>query len=99
MSVKFDEERVVIHRTTGPFSANQDVTFEREVEKANAAIKSFKLDFVGGPRTTDVVQVSVTSVETDHATVEFTVTTNYSGGEYSGEVVVLVIAEVEDHHP
>ena len=96
MAVKFDEERVVFERSTGPVSRNEEVTFERRVEKANAAIKSFKLDYVGGARSTDIAEVSISNVNPSHSTVEFTVTVNYSGGEFTAEVVVLVIAEVED---
>jgi hypothetical protein len=97
MAVKFDEERVVFERSTGPVSRNEEVTFERKVQKANAAIKAFKLDYVGGTRETDISEVSISNVNPSHATVEFTVTVNYSGGEFTGEVVVLVIAEIEDH--
>lgn len=96
MAVKFEEETVVFERTTGPVSRNEEVTFEREVHKANAAIKSFKLDYVGGVRGSDIVEVGITRVEPSHSTVEFTVTVNYSGGEFTGEVVVLVIAEIEE---
>jgi hypothetical protein len=97
MAVKFDEERVVFERSTGPVSRNEEVTFERKVQKANAAIKSFKLDYVGGTRETDIAEVTISDVNPSHSTVEFTVTANYSGGEFTGEVVVLVIAEIEDH--
>jgi len=40
------------------------------------------------------VTASVDSIGDD--TVDFTVKTNYSGGTYSGEVSVLIIADVEE---
>jgi hypothetical protein len=42
------------------------------------------------------VQVTVRLQNLGDEDVEYNVTTNYSGGAYTGEVTVLVIADVEE---
>jgi hypothetical protein len=75
----------------------RDTTFSGFVQAADACIKQFKLDAVGTAQPSDIVQVGITSVSHDHTTVEFTVKARYttgSGGKFTGQIDVLVIAEV-----
>lgn len=94
MTLAFKTVTVPIGQTDGVFTSNQDVSFRKDVVDAEVAIKAFKLDYVGGARTSDVVQVGVTRQNVGEETVEFQVKANYSGGRYSGEVSVLIIAEL-----
>jgi acyl-CoA thioesterase FadM len=96
MALAFESVRVPIPQTTGAFSTNENRSFEKDVRVAEVAIKSFKLDYVGGARTSDVVQVTASVDSIGDDTVDFTVKTNYSGGTYSGEISVLIIADLED---
>jgi hypothetical protein len=99
MALKFKSTRVPIPQTTGAFSSNEEVSFGRRVREAEVALKLFKLDFVGGARTTDITQVGVALQNIGDEAVEFSVTANYSGGTYTGEVHVLVVADVEERPP
>jgi hypothetical protein len=96
MALAFESVRVPIPQTTGAFSTNENRSFDHDIRIAEVAIKSFKLDYVGGPRTSDIVQVTASVDSVGDDTVDFTVKTNYSGGTYSGEVSVLIIADVVD---
>jgi hypothetical protein len=96
MALQFRTVPVTIGETSGTFTSNEETTFTDFVQSADAAIKQFKLDAVGG-QPSDIAQVGVTSVSFHHSTVEFTVRARYttgSGGKFTGEVHVLVIAEV-----
>jgi hypothetical protein len=96
MALQFDTVVVTIGQTSGTFTSNEETTFQAAVpiQRAEAAIKHFKLDAVGGARPSDVVQVGVVGVSSHHTTVEFTVKAVYSGASaFTGEVHVLVIAE------
>jgi hypothetical protein len=99
MSLAFESVRVPIPQTTGAFSTNENRSFEKDVRVAEVAIKSFKLDYVGGARPSDIVQVTASVDSIGDDTVDFTVKTNYSGGTYSGEISVLIIADLEDRRP
>jgi hypothetical protein len=96
MALQFDTVPVGIPQTTGTFTSNEETTFQSNVpiKKADAAIKHFKLDAVGGARPSDIVQVGITGVTARHTTVEFTVKAVYSGASaFTGEIHVLVIAD------
>ena len=95
MAVAFKTVRIAIPQINGPFNSTEDVPFERKVREADVAIKLFKLDYVGGARPSDIVQVGVVRQSVRDETVEFTVTANYSASTYTGEVHVLVIADLE----
>ena len=78
------------------------MTFPREIKKdaqdrpiAQVAIQSFKLDLLGNARPTDIMQVTASS-RSGGDSVVVRVKTNYSGGAYTGEVTVLVIADLRD---
>jgi hypothetical protein len=97
MALEFRTVTVPIGETSGTFTSNQDTTFSGFVQSADAAIKQFKLDAVGSAQPSDIAQVGITSVSFDHTTVEFTVKARYStgaSGKFTGQVDVLVIAEV-----
>jgi hypothetical protein len=97
MALDFRSETTRIPQTTGAFSTNESKPFGAKIKdgKAEVALKSFKLDAVGGSRPSDIVQVTVRLQGVGDEDVEYNVTTNYSGGAYTGEVTVLVIADVE----
>jgi len=96
MALEFATVAVTIGETSGTFTSNEETTFSRSVRSADAAIKHFKLDAVGTAHPTDIVQVGVVGVQFHLTTVEFTVKAVYSTGgqRFTGEVHVLVIAEV-----
>ncbi|HWC40427.1 MAG TPA: hypothetical protein VHK02_00390 [Actinomycetota bacterium] len=96
MTLDFRTETTKIPQTTGAFSTNESKPFGKRVRIAEVALKSFKLDYVGGARTGDVVQVTARLQSIGDEDVEYNLTTNYSGGTYTGEVTVLVIADVEE---
>ena len=90
MPLEFRTVPVTIGETSGTFSSNEETTFSGAVLSADATIKQFKLDALGSVWT-------FTTVSHDHTTVEFTVKARYttgSGGKFTGQVDVLVIAEV-----
>ena len=98
MPVLFRTISVPIGETSGTFSSNEETTFSPgPIRAADVAIKQFKLDALGSAQPSDIAQVGITSVSSDHTTVEFTVKARYttgSGGKFTGQVDVLVIAEV-----
>lgn len=95
MGVEFKTVTVTIPQTTGVFNSNQDVSFGARVRKADVALKAFKLDYVGGARTGDIAPAGVSLENIGDEAVEFKVKANYSAATYTGEVSVLVIADVE----
>ena len=95
MTLAFESARVPIPQSTGVFSTGQNRSFPDDVRIAEIAIKSFKLDYVGGARPSDVAQVTASIDNIGSDTVDFSVKVNYSGGPYSGEVVVLIIADLQ----
>ena len=96
MALDFRAETIKIPQTTGAFSTNESKPFGKRVRIAEVCLKSFKLDRVGASSPSDIVQVTVRLQNLGDEEVEYNVTTNYSGGAYTGEVTVLVIADVEE---
>ena len=98
MGLEFKTVTVTIPQTTGPLTINQDVSFGRRIKDRNAevALKAFKLDYVGGARAGDIVQAGVSLENVGDEAVEFKVKANYSAATYTGEVSVLVIADLFD---
>ena len=97
MALAFKTVTVNIPNTEGVFQSNQDVSFGRRVRVADVAIKAFKLDYAERPdRPNDVVQVGASLENIGEETVEFKVKTNYTGAEYTGEISVLVTADVDE---
>jgi hypothetical protein len=95
MTLAFKTVTVNIPNTEGVFQSNQDVSFGEDVRIAEVAIKAFKLDYAERPTpSTDIVQVGASLTNVGGETVEFRLKTNYSGTEYTGEVSVLVIADL-----
>jgi hypothetical protein len=94
MPIAFKSEKVLIDRTEGTFTSNEEVSFRRDVLAAEVALKAFKLDFVEGARPSDIVQVGVSLQSVGEETVEYQVRCNYSGAKYTGEVTVLIIADL-----
>jgi hypothetical protein len=97
MALDFGFETRKIPQTTGAFSATESIGFDDNVRTAEVCVKSFKLDRVSGSTPSDIVQVTVRLQRVSGKTVEYEITTNYSGGPYTGEVTVLAIADVESH--
>jgi hypothetical protein len=96
MATGFKTVTVNIPNTEGVFQTNQDISFGKKVKAADVAIKAFKLDYrERPPGPTDTVQVGASLENIGDETVEFKVKTNYTGAEYTGEVSILVIAELE----
>jgi hypothetical protein len=95
MALDFRSEMTMIPQTTGAFSTNESTPFGKKVRIADVALKSFKLDYVGGSRPSDVVQVTARLQGFGDEDVEYSITTNYTGGTYTGEVTVLIIADVD----
>jgi hypothetical protein len=99
MGLAFKTVTVNIPNTEGVFQSNQDVSFGDDVRVAEVAIKAFKLDYAERPTPpSDIVQVGASLTNVGGETVEFRVKTNFSGTEYTGEVSVLVIADVIRDH-
>jgi hypothetical protein len=96
MALVFKTVTVTIPQTTGVFNSNEDASFGRRVRSAEVALKAFKLDYVGGARTGDISQAGVSLENIGEENVEFKVKANYSAATYTGEVSILVIAEVDD---
>ena len=98
MSLEFRTITVQIGETSGTFTSNEETTFSvGPIRAADVALKHFKLDALGSAQPSDIAQVGITRVSFDHSTVEWTVKARYttgSGGKFTGEVQVLVIAEV-----
>jgi hypothetical protein len=95
MALAFETARILITNETGAHEDTQTRTFPKEINAANVAIQSFKLDLAGNARPTDVVQVTASVADTGGASVTVRLKTNYSGGPYSGEVSVLIIADLK----
>ena len=95
MGLEFKTVTVTIPQTTGPFNSNQDASFGRRDRSAEDALKACKLDYVGGARTGDIVQAGVSLESIGDEAVEFKVKANYSAATYTGEISVLVIADVD----
>jgi hypothetical protein len=103
MALAFEKARVTITNETGVHEDSVTKGFERRIREddehrqvVEVAIQSFKLDLAGGATAhpTDVVQVTASLQDVGDETVTVKVRTNYSGGPYSGEVVVLIIADL-----
>ena len=97
MPLAFKTVTVNIPNTEGVFQSNQDVSFGKKVRVADVAIKAFKLDYAERPdRPNDIVQVGASLENIGEETVEFKVKTNYTGAEYTGEISILVTADLLD---
>jgi acyl-CoA thioesterase FadM len=96
MALDFRSKTTKIPQTTGARSENEGQPFGKRLRTADVALKSFKLDYVGGARPSDVAQVTVRLQSIGDEDVQYNVTTNYTGGTYTGEVTVLIIADTED---
>jgi hypothetical protein len=96
MGLVFKTVTVNIPQTNGVFNSNEDASFGRRVRNADVALKAFKLDYVGGARTGDIAQASVSLENIGEENVEFKVKANYSAATYTGEISVLVIAEIDE---
>ena len=95
MALVFKTVTVTIPQTTGAFNSNQDASFEGRIRTAEVALKAFKLDYVGGARTGDIAQAGVSLDSIGDEAVEFRVKANYSAATYTGEISVLVIADLD----
>ena len=102
MALAFEKARVTITNETGIHEDTISKGFERDIREeehrpvVEVAIQSFKLDLAGNARPTDVVQVTASLADVGEEEVTVRVRTNYSGGPYSGEVTVLIIADLID---
>jgi hypothetical protein len=96
MALAFEQKTTQIPQTNGARTENETQPMPGKVKAAEVAIKSFKFDYVGGSRPSDIVQVTLGRASHADENVSYSVKTNYSGGTYTGEVTVLVIAEIPD---
>jgi hypothetical protein len=85
--------------STGAVEFGGTATFNSRVKKADAAIQTFKLDQADKNRVlpVDLVQVGVKEVKINGNKVNVVIKTDYSlkpAAKYTGEVIVLVIADV-----
>ena len=104
MALAFEKARLQITNETGIHEDTISKGFERRIREVehqpvvDVAIQSFKLDLAGGATAhpTDVVQVTADLQDVGAEEVTVRVKTNYSGGPYSGEVTVLIIADLVD---
>lgn len=102
MALAFETVRIPITNETGPHEDTQTRTFPKDIKVidgraiADVAIQSFKLDLAGSAHPTDITQVTASVTDTGGASVTVRVKTHYSGGPYSGEVSVLIIADLKD---
>ena len=102
MALAFEKARLQITNETGIHEDTISKGFERRIREVehqpvvDVAIQSFKLDLAGHARPTDIVQVTAGLADVGEETVTVRVRTNYSGGPYSGEVTVLIIADLVD---
>ena len=101
MALAFERARVQITNETGVHEDTITKGFDLDIRKdpvhrpvVEVAIQSFKLDIAGNTPHTDVVQVTASIADVGGDSVTVKVRTNYSGGPYSGEVVVLIIADL-----
>ena len=103
MALAFETVRFQINNETGVNVDSISKGFERRIREddehrqvVQVAIQSFKLDLAGGATAhpTDVVQVTADLQDVGAEEVTVRVKTNYSGGPYSGEVTVLIIADL-----
>ena len=105
MALAFEKARLTITNETGIHEDTISKGFEhriREVEHrpvVEVALQSFKLDLAGAAHPTDVVQVTASLADVGENEVTVRVRTNYSGGPYSGEVTVLIIADLVERRP
>jgi hypothetical protein len=94
MALAFKTFTVTIPQTTGRFTTHEDTSFGRSVQTADVAIKSFKLDYIGDAGPSNIVQVGTALEDIGEESIEFSVMSNYSAGMYTGEISVLIIAEL-----
>jgi hypothetical protein len=99
MPVDFRTRSVSIPSGTGRRSINDSVTFGSPVVRAGIAVNGYKLDYVNADHHINVVEIDTDVIGFTGNTVNFRVECDYSDKNfddpYRGEVVALVIAEVQ----
>jgi hypothetical protein len=99
MSVAFRTRNVSIPSGTGRRSINDSVTFGSTVVSAGIAVNGFKLDYVDSDHHINIVEIDTDIISFTGNTVNFRVECDYSDknfdDRYRGEVVALIIAEVQ----
>jgi hypothetical protein len=101
MALAFESEKFFIPNSKGANSQTETAVFPRNVNIADVALKEFKLEFTGPAAPTDTVQMGCVVTDDPKGTnnVQIKLSYNYSGGEYRGHAIVLVIADIEDAKP
>jgi hypothetical protein len=102
MSLELKPVKFFIPNSNGSNAQTESVTFPRKVVTADCALREFKFEYVGAAAPSDIVQMGAVVVDdpagTDTVTIKLSY--NYSGAEYRGHAIVLVIAELEgDRYP
>ncbi len=99
MAVEFNTRQVAIPSGTGRRSINDSVTFGSDVIRAGIAVNGFKLDYVNSDHHINIVEIDTDIISFSGRTVNFRVEADYADKNfddpYRGEVVVLIIAEVQ----
>jgi hypothetical protein len=99
MPVDFRTPRVAIPSGTGRRSINDSVTFGSRVLRAGIAVNGFKLDYVDSDHHINIVEIDTDITSVSGNTVNFRVECDYSDknfdDNYRGEVVAMIIAEVQ----
>lgn len=98
MPLDFRRRTIQIPNGTGRRSIDDSVTFNSRVRRADVALNGFKLDFTNSDHHINVVEVDTDRVSVSENEVHYRVECNYADknfdDSYSGNVEVLVIAEV-----
>ena len=99
MPVEFRTQQVAIPSGTGRRSINDSVTFGSDVLRAGIAVNGFKLDYVNSDHHINIVEIDTDVISSVGRTVNFRVECDYADknldDSYRGEVVALIIAEVQ----
>jgi hypothetical protein len=99
MPVEFRTQQVAIPSGTGRRSINDSVTFGSDVLRAGIAVNGFKLDYVNSDHHINIVEIDTDVISAVGRTVNFRVECDYADknldDSYRGEVVALIIAEVQ----
>ena len=103
MPAEFRTKSVSIPSGTGRRSINDIVTFGSAVIRAGIAVNGFRLDYDSEDHHINTVEVDTDIINIGGNTVEFRVECNYCDrnfdDSYSGEVVALIIADVQEDIP
>jgi hypothetical protein len=98
MALAFEREKFFIAPTQGPNSQTESVTFPKRVRIAEVALQEFKFEYTGAAAPVDIVQVGAVVADNPEGTdtVQVKLSYHYSGPQYRGHAIVVVIADLYD---